>query len=185
MKPACKPASCYLKPCALLNNVAGVLPVRRSLLALVRRKTTWSENSFPLRNLSVCAFDPRAQGVSTPLARRRSNFSPSSSNLGLIHPTVHSPYQAFRDSAPCLSRDITPRRAPYCNSKEAHLVNTILNQSNRRRISTDRLNRKESQLVASLEGESSPTAGKIFKHSYAKARFRRAKTLGKCGLPLC
>ena len=40
-------------------------------------------------------------------------------------------------------------------------MDTILNQPNRRRVSTDRPNRIDSQLISSLEGESGPTpAGK-------------------------
>ena len=35
-------------------------------------------------------------------------------------------------------------------------MNTILNQPNRRHVSTDRLNREDSQLAASLEGEVQP-----------------------------
>ena len=47
-----------------------------------------------------------------------------------------------------------------------HLVNTILNQPNCRRVSTARLNRDDSQLVAYLEGEASPVpAGKTLVHS--------------------
>ena len=42
----------------------------------------WSESDFPFRNLSVRAFDFRAQGFSTPLARRRSSCPPPSPNLG-------------------------------------------------------------------------------------------------------
>ena len=38
----------------------------------------------------------------------------------------------------------------------AHLGNIILNQPYRRRVSTDRLNREDSQLAASLEGEPGP-----------------------------
>ena len=47
-------------------------------------------------------------------------------------------------------------------------MNTTLNQRYyRRRVSTDRLNREESQLVASLEGKSGPTpARKTPPHSY-------------------
>ena len=46
-------------------------------------------------------------------------------------------------------------------------MNIIINQPNRRRVSTDRLNREDVQLVASLEVESSPTpAGKTLPHSY-------------------
>ena len=44
-------------------------------------------------------------------------------------------------------------------------MNTILNQPNRRRVSTDRLNREDSQLVAFLEVEFSLTsARKILPH---------------------
>ena len=38
LKPACEPASSRLKPCVSLKTAAGILPVRRSLLALVGRK---------------------------------------------------------------------------------------------------------------------------------------------------
>ena len=45
--------------------------------------------------------------------------------------------------------------------------NTILSQPYCRRVSTDRPNRKSSQLAASLEGEPGPTpAGKTLPHSY-------------------
>ena len=78
------------------------------------------------------------------------------------------------NSVPCLSRATTSRRAPNWNSEEAHLVNTILNQPYRRRITTDRLNREDSQLGAPLEGGSGPTpVGKTLPHSYPKIRFRR------------
>ena len=49
----------------------------------------------------------------------------------------------------------------------------ILSQPNRRRVSTDRLNREGSQLTASLEGDPGPThAGKTLPHSYPETRFR-------------
>ena len=53
------------------------------------------------------------------------------------------------------------RRASYWRLEKAHWVDSIFNQANRRRVSTDRLNRADSQLVSSLESESGPTpAGK-------------------------
>ena len=53
-------------------------------------------------------------------------------------------------------------------------MNTILNQPYRRRASTYRPNRKDSQLAASFEGESGPApAEKTLPHSYPKTRFRR------------
>ena len=67
------------------------------------------------------------------------------------------PYQAFLDRAPYLSRATTFRRAPNWSSEKAHLVNTIFNKPNHHRVSTNRLNREDSQSVASLEGEFSPT----------------------------
>ena len=52
-------------------------------------------------------------------------------------------------------------------------MSNILNQPNRRRVSTDRLNREDSQLILSFKGESSPTAaGEALPHSYSKTRFR-------------
>ena len=52
--------------------------------------------------------------------------------------------------------------------------NTILSQTYCRRVSTDRPNRKGSQLAASLEGEPGRTpAEKILSHSYPETRFRR------------
>ena len=88
--------------------------------------------------------------------------------------------QAFRDSAPCLSCATTSRRAPNWSSEEAHLTNIILNQSYRCPVSTDRLNREDVQLAASLEGESGPTpAGKTLPRSYPKTRFRRERAGGR------
>ena len=55
----------------------------------------------------------------------------------------------------------------------------ILSQPYRRRVSTDRLNRKGSQLTASLEGDPGPTpAGKTLLHSYPETRFRRERARG-------
>ena len=87
-----------------------------------------------------------------------------------------APHQAFRVSAPSLSRATTSRRVSNWSSEEAHL-NTILNQSNHRHISTDSLDREDSQLVASLEGDSSPTrpTGKTHPYSNPNTRFRRER----------
>ena len=57
--------------------------------------------------------------------------------------------------------------------------NTILSQPYCRRVSTDRPNRKSSQLAASLEGEPGSTpAGKTLPHSYPETRFRRERARG-------
>ena len=74
-------------------------------MALVGRKWPWSDISFSLRNLPVCAFDSRAQRFSPPLARRRSSCPPASRNLVRTHPIKNC--QTLRASAPCLSRTVT------------------------------------------------------------------------------
>ena len=52
---------------------------------------------------------------------------------------------------------------------------TILNQPYRRRVSTDRLNRENRQLVVSLEDEPGPTPGQTLMQSYPEIRFRRER----------
>ena len=60
-------------------------------------------------------------------------------------------------------------------------MNTILNQPYRRRVPTDRLNREDSEMTASLEGEPGSTpAGKTLPHSYPQnQRFRRERARDK------
>ena len=82
-----------------------------------RKKQTVVRDSFSLRNLPVRASDSCAQGFSTSLARRRSSCPPPSPNLVRTHPIER--YQALRDSAPCLSRAATSRRAPNWNLEDA------------------------------------------------------------------
>ena len=88
------------------------------------------------------------------------------------------------NSAPRLSRATTSRRAPNLSSEEAHLVNSILNQPYRHRVSTDRLNHEDSRLAASREGEPGPTpTAKTLQHSYPKNRFSEgegAVVFGRC-----
>ena len=133
MKPAHEPSSSRPK----LSGPPQKMPQESGLFAArcwpsQEENKPWSEISFPPRNLSTRAFDSRAQGFSTPLARRRSNCLPSSPNLVLTRPIVRAaaPFKVFLDSAPCLSRAATSRRAPHWSSEEEHLVNTILNQPN-------------------------------------------------------
>ena len=136
-------------------------------------KTPWADISFSLRNLPVRAFDSRAQGLSTPLARRRSSCLPPSPNLVRTHPIER--YQALRDSAPCLSRAATPPEGHHIRARKRRAPgNIILSQPYRRRVSTERLNREGSQLAASLGGEPGPTpAGKTLPHSYPETKSRR------------
>ena len=79
-----------------------------------------SDISFSLTNLPVRAFGSSAQGFSPPLARQRSSCPPPSPNLVRTHPIEH--YQAFRDSAPCLSRAATlPKGTKLELGEGAHL----------------------------------------------------------------
>ena len=146
-----------------------------------------ARDSFLLRNLPVRAFDSRAQGYNTPLARRRSSFLPPSPNLVLTRPIARAttPYQAFHDSSPpCLSRATISRREPNWSSEERHLVKTILNQPNRRNVSTDRLNHEDNQLTSSLEDNFTPTpVGKTLPYSYPKATFPRERARGVDTVP--
>ena len=123
--------------------------------------------------ISVRAFDSRAQELSTPLARRRSSCPLPSPNLVRTHPMER--YQALRDSTPCLSRAATSPEGHQIGARKRRAPgNTILSQPYRRRVSTDRLNREGSQLAASLEGGPGPTtSGKILPHSYPETRVRR------------
>ena len=129
----------------------------------------------------VEASDFRAQGFSPPLARQRSSCPPPSPNLVRTHPIEY--YQTLRDSAPCLSRAATlPKGTKLGLGKRRVPGNTIiLSQPYRRHVSTDRLNRKGSQLAASLEGEPGPTpAGKTLPHSFPETRFWRERARDRC-----
>ena len=166
-----------------------ILSVRRSMLAfVVGRKQTVARHgadiSFSLRNLPVRAFDSRAQGFSTPLARRRSRCPPPLPNLvrkppNLVRKHPIERYRALRDSAPSLSRATTPPEGHQIGARKRRAPgNTMLSQPYRRRVSTDRLNHREgSQLAASLGGESGPTpAGNTLPYSYPETRLRRERS---------
>ena len=60
-----EPAPSRAKPDVIpKNNAPGSLSVSRALLTLVERNRPWSEFSFLLRNVPVCAFDSSAQRFS-------------------------------------------------------------------------------------------------------------------------
>ena len=133
-----------------------------SLLVGPRRKKTdrGQRSASPSRNLLVRAFDYRAQGFNFPLACRRSICPPLSLNMARTYPMIER----------CCDLPGIPRRqsplslachcllkGPNWSSEEAHLVDTILKLPYPRGVSIDRLSREDSQLAASLEGESSPT----------------------------
>ena len=88
MKLGPEPASAHPKARVFFVRAPGILPVRRSRLALLGRILAVVTNQFFFKNLPVLTFDLRGQGFRTPLARRRSSYPPSSPNLVLTHPTV-------------------------------------------------------------------------------------------------
>ena len=138
--------------------------------------------SFPQKPPCSHTVGSRAQGFNTPIGRRRSSCPPPSPNLVRTHPIIESalePYQAFRDNALCLSRATTFRRVPTWSLEEAHLVYITFNQPYRPRVSTDRLNREDRQLAASLECEPGPTPARTtLSHSYLETRFRWERARG-------
>ena len=81
MKPAREPASSRLKPCSFLEKPHESCPFAAPCGLRRKKKKALSDISFSLRNVPVRAFDSRAQGFSTPLARRRSSCPPPSLNL--------------------------------------------------------------------------------------------------------
>ena len=177
MKPAREPASSRPKPCASLKKPHESCPFAAPCGPRRKKKWPFSDISFSLRNLPVQACDSRAQGFSPPPARRRSSCPPPSPNLVRTRPIEHY-YQALRDNAPCLSRTATPPEGHQIGARKRRTPgnNTILSQPYRSRVSTDRLNREGSQLVAPLEGEPGPTpAGKTLPHSYPETRFWRER----------
>ena len=76
-------------------------------------------------------------------------------------------YQDFRDSATCFSPALSSRRAPNWHSEEAYRGWAIFHPPNRRRVSTDRLSRVDSQLVSLLT--KSPTLHAPFRPSNTNA----------------
>ena len=167
MKLAREPASSRPKPCT--SQKSAPRTHARSLLFVGsrRKKTDRSQTSYFLfeTNSPVRAFDSRAQGLSTPLARRRSSYPPPTPNLVFIHPTVRyigtsvrlrvccgalPPTRLFAsDVTYCLYRATSSRRASKWRSEQADRMDTIL-QPNRCRVSTDPLSSVDSQLVSLL-----------------------------------
>ena len=178
MKPAREPASSCPKSCASLKNTPEILLVRHSLLALGGRKQTvvrYQLSTFPSSETS--RFAPWS------LAHKDSAFpwlvdDRAALRSRQIWCLVAHQYMQQHAYACCGTLPGFPRPLPLaCHHLQkgtklelgirAPGMNTILNQPNRRRVSTDRLNHEDIQTVLSLEGESSPTpAGKTLSRSY-------------------
>ena len=178
VKPPREPASSHPKPCASLKMPDEFFPFAAPCWPSQEEKIPWSDINVSLRSLPVLAFDSRAQGFSTRLARRRSSYPPTSTNLVRTYPIER--YQAIRDGVSCLSRAATPPEGHQIGARKGRAPgSTTLSQPYRRRISTDRMNCEGSQLAASLEGESGPTpAGNTLQHSYPETMFRRERARG-------
>ena len=149
-----------------------------------RKKTTDRGQRSRLRHFPVHANNSRAQGCSTPLVRRRSSCPPPSPNLMLtqwmeravvrlgvlLRPTKLSA------TMPSASRMPPPPEGHRIGARRRRTLVKTINHLNRLLISTDRLNREDSQLAGSLEGESTPSpAGKNLPSSYPRTRFRRER----------
>ena len=177
-------ASSRPESCASLKNTPGTMPVHRSLLALVKTKQNVVRDQLSPQ-IPVRAIDSSAQWLITSLARRRSDCPPPSLDLVLTHPIERTtlclrvlrlptwPSTTTVSPASCVPP--LPEGHKIGARKEAHWMNTIIHQSNRRRrVSTDGLNHFNSQLVECLEVGSSPiSTGKTIPHLYPKTGFLR------------
>ena len=105
MKPAREPVSSCPKPCAFLKKPHESCPFA-ALCGPRRKKNERVRTSvFPSEASRFTPLVLAHRGSAPPLARRRSSCAPPSPNLVRTHPIER--YQAFRDSAPCLSRAAT------------------------------------------------------------------------------
>ena len=113
------------------------------------------------------------------LSRTEVKHSPGSSAIELPSAVAESgaypPDRALPDSprqwplSPACQHPTPPEWYQIGARKRRAPGNTILNQPYRRRVSTDRLNRENSQSAASLEGEPGSTSvGKTLPHSYPR-----------------
>ena len=141
MKPAREPASSRPKPCASLKNAPRILPVRGFLLTLIGRKHTVVRDQLSLRNLSVRAFDSRAQGFSTPPGSSTIELPSALAESGAYPPDRALPGSPRQCPLPLACHPL-PKDTELDLGRGAHVGNTILNQSYRRRVSTDLLNRE-------------------------------------------
>ena len=90
VKPAHEPVSACAKPRVPLKSAPETMAIRGSGLTIVGRNQAEARNNLSLKILLVLGCDSRLQGFSTPLARRRSSYPPSSTNLMTTHPAVHA-----------------------------------------------------------------------------------------------
>ena len=133
LKLARDSASWRPKLCASLKNAPRILPVRRSLLALVGRKHTAVRDQFSPHKRPGSSTIELLSALAEAVA-----YSPNGTCHGMLARAA-APYEASRVPPPLEGHQIGAR-------KEVHRVGTILNQPNRRRVSTDRLNDVDSHI---------------------------------------
>ena len=145
-----------------------ILSVRRSLLALVERKQTVVRDQI---------FPQEPPGSRLVLADRGLALSWLVDNRATLHlrriwrvPTRWRASRLPTIVLPASRVPLPPEERQIGTRMRCTPGNTTLNQPYyRRRVSTDRLNREDSQLDASLEGGAGHTpTGKTLSHSYPK-----------------
>ena len=193
MKPVREPASSRPKPCAFLKNVAGILPVRRSLLA--RRKQTDGRAGqrsvfFPSETSQFAPLILAQAGVQHPSGSSTIELPCALAESGVYSPDTAchctvaraaAPYQAFHDRQWPLPLACHQQHHVLPKGTKLDLGRGALGEHHPQptkpqpRLNRPTETRKQPISYISLEGEPSPTPiGKILPHSYyPKTRFRR------------
>ena len=129
-------------------------------------------------------FPQKPPGSRFRFSRTRVQPSPGSSTIELpsafaesgAYPPDREPPGSLQQCSLPLACRHPPEGRQIGARKRRTPENTILSQPYCRRVSTDRSDRKGSQLAAPLEGEPGPTpAGKTLPHSYPETRSRRER----------
>ena len=175
MKPAPEPNSARPKPLFPLENATGILPVRRSRLALVEKHMAVVRNQLSSQ---------KPPGSLLSFSRTRVQHFVGSSTIEL--PSILAESGGYSPSSTC-SNTVVPAAAPIrLSAPEGHraaLGETVQTQPSCHRVSTNRLRRVYSQLVSLLEGESGLTPAGTPPppppKSYPKSRFRVERAGGK------
>ena len=156
-----------------MKPVPRTLSVRRFLLTFEGRKqNVVRDQLFPLK----------PPGSRLWFSRTGVQHSPGSSTIELPSTLTKSGEYPPDRVATRLSTTVLPASC-VPPPPEGHQIgarrkrepgNTILIQPYRRRVSSDRLSRDDSQLAAFFEGDAGLTpSGKTIPHSYSETRFRR------------
>ena len=162
MKPAREPTSSRQTPCASLKKPHEYCPFTAPCGPRRKKNDRGQTSAFP----SVLT------GSST--IELPSDFA----EFGAYPPDRALPGSPRQCSLPLACRH-PPEGHQIGARKRRTPGNTILSQPYRRRVSTERSNRKGSQLAVSLEGEPGPTpAAKTLPHSYLETWFRRERAQG-------